>query len=53
MNSSNDLKKTIDSSQKYIRTINGKITSTEIKNCFVLPYEHIIQNICDYLIKKK
>lgn len=42
-----------NSSNKYIRTVNGKLKLSDLKGGMTLPYEHIIQNICDYLIKKK
>jgi len=40
-------------SKKFIRTVSEKIPFCNIKGGLVLPYEHIIQNICDYLIKKE
>lgn len=42
-----------DISKKYIRTVNDKISFSEVKGGLVLPYEHIIQNICDYFVKKE
>ena len=39
--------------KKFIRTVSGKIPFSEIKGGLVLPYEHIIQNICDYSVKKE
>ncbi len=42
-----------DKNKKFIRTINGKVNYTEIKGGLALPYEHIFQNICDYLVKKR
>jgi hypothetical protein len=38
---------------KYIRTANGaKLKDNFDQNSLILPYEHICQNLCDYLIKK-
>lgn len=45
----------MDSKEKFIRTANGPKSKDlflqEGKCC--LPYEHIIQNICEYLIENR
>jgi hypothetical protein len=42
-----------DSSEKFIRTANGPILKDNLKGHYVLPYEHICQNICDFIIPNK
>lgn len=42
-----------DYTKKFIRTVNDKVPFSEVKGGLVLPHEHIIQNICDYLVKKE
>jgi hypothetical protein len=39
--------------EKFIRTTNGAKKKSDFENSFSLPYEHIVQNICDYLAEKK
>jgi hypothetical protein len=39
--------------EKYIRTINNKLKLKDLKGGFVLPYEHLIQNITEYILKKE
>lgn len=39
---------------KYIRTTNGaKLKENFDQNSLILPYEHICQNLCDFLIKNQ
>jgi hypothetical protein len=39
--------------EKLIRTTNGGMSKAEFSGSVILPYEHIIQNLCDFLIPNK